>query len=138
LRGRLPRRMLGRPQKSQVREEQMTCPICKHLVCKRSRRRSTKDFLLSAAGLLPWRCAGCESRFYAMAVPLSHFLYAHCARCGNFDLQRIPGEHVYGYFSKAGQVLRMPAFRCDPCRHNFFSMRPTRQLPARMVTTSAD
>lgn len=116
----------------------MTCPICKHLECRRSRRRTIKDYALGAIGLLPWRCDGCGTRFYAMAVPISHLLYAHCAHCGNFDLQRISGEYVSGYFSTIGRLLNFPALRCDPCRYKFFSFRPLRELPARMAAHSAD
>jgi hypothetical protein len=50
--------------------------------------------------------------------------FAHCPRCGNFDLQRIPRGHVVGaWFPTLWRVLFFPAYRCDACRHRFFSMR---------------
>jgi hypothetical protein len=63
-------------------------------------------------------------RFYARAVPLRSFFYAHCGICGNLELQRISAEHVPGVTSILGRILRIPALRCEPCRHKFFSVRP--------------
>jgi hypothetical protein len=116
----------------------MTCPACRHVECRRSRRRTTKDHLLSIIGLLPWRCSGCELRFYALAVPVSLYFHAHCSLCGNFELQKISAEHVRGHASFIGRMLHLPALRCDRCRHKFFSVRPLRRLPAGMVSHSAN
>jgi hypothetical protein len=74
--------------------------------------------------VLPWRCDACEARFYARAVPLRNFFYAHCRICGNLELQRISAEYVPGTTSIFWRVLQIPALRCEPCRHKFFSVRP--------------
>jgi hypothetical protein len=61
--------------------------------------------------------------------------YAHCGLCGNTDLQRIAFEHVPGVGSVIGQMLRVPALRCQPCRHKFLSIRPL--LVERQTSVSA-
>ena len=74
----------------------MICPRCRGERCRRSKRRGAKDYAIGAAGLRPWRCRSCELRFYAWSVALAFLFYAHCGKCGNFDLQRISREHVDG------------------------------------------
>ena len=102
----------------------MNCPVCQAAGCRRSRRRSALDFVLSIAGVFPWRCAACESRFHARAMPLRRRFYARCGLCGNLELQRISAEKMSGWMSIAGRWLRLPALRCVPCRYKFFSVRP--------------
>ncbi len=85
------------------------------------------DYLFSLSGILPWRCASCELRFHARLLPLRTFFYAHCGICGNLELQRISAEHVPGVTAIPGRILVLPALRCAPCRHKFFSMRPLRR-----------
>src|SRR5262249_6188597 len=77
----------------------LTCPSCRSLKTRRSRRRSALDYLLSVTGVLPWRCEECEARFYARVVPMRNFFYAHCGICGNLELRRIAPEHVSGLSS---------------------------------------
>lgn len=56
---------------------------------------------------------------------------AHCRRCGNLNLQRIGREHVTeGPLRWLWRPLRVPAYRCDPCRNRFFSFRRSRSLSA--------
>ena len=62
-----------------------------------------------------------------MALRFLHL--AHCPKCGNFDLDRISRERVDGgtlIFAK--RLLRFPAYRCDPCRERFFSIRHSRLI----------
>jgi len=66
----------------------------------------------------------CETRFHARAIPLRHLFYARCGICGNLQLQRIAAGKVPGLTSIMGRWLRLPAMRCAPCRHKFFSLRP--------------
>jgi hypothetical protein len=42
------------------------------------------------------------------------------------DLQRIPGDRVGTYFGSLWSRLSIPAYRCEPCRHKYFSIRPAR------------
>jgi DNA-directed RNA polymerase subunit RPC12/RpoP len=66
----------------------------------------------------------CEARFHARAIPIRHLFYARCPICGNADLQRISSEHVPGIASALWRILKLPAMRCEPCRHKFFTVRP--------------
>jgi hypothetical protein len=52
-------------------------------------------------------------------------------------LQRISPDKVTGALLMVGSFLKLPAVRCAPCRHNFFSLRPL--LPAeRLAGIAAD
>jgi DNA-directed RNA polymerase subunit RPC12/RpoP len=83
------------------------------------------DYALSAVGVLPWRCSTCQIRFHARRVPPSVFLRAHCPRCGNPHLQRISSDRVdEGPFLPFKRIMKLPAYRCDPCRMKFHSVRP--------------
>lgn len=110
----------------------MICPQCRSTDCFRSHRRGFADLILGATGILPWRCRTCDKRFYARRVAMMFLRYAHCPRCGNFDLERISRERVEdGMFLGLWRFLGLPAFRCDPCRTRFFSVRRHRRiLPA--------
>jgi hypothetical protein len=47
------------------------------------------------------------------------------------DLQRIPGDRVDTYFAALWNRLSIPAYRCEPCRYKYFSLRPCRAKPAK-------
>jgi len=102
----------------------MICPACNALACRRSRRRNLMDFAAALVGSLPWRCSRCGKRFRARGGSFSNRLSAHCSLCGNHDLKRIAPEHVTGFWAPCKRLLGMPAYRCIPCRHKFFSIRP--------------
>ncbi|MGH9775768.1 MAG: hypothetical protein ACRD50_12565 [Candidatus Acidiferrales bacterium] len=110
-------------------EGNVICPVCQSEVCRRSRRHGALDILISAAGLRPWRCRACEERFYAWRVPVRYARFAHCPQCGNLDLQRIARDRVNeGKLRWVQRFLGVPAFRCDPCRWKFFSVRIYRRI----------
>src|SRR5260370_11459595 len=73
-----------------------SCPVCHASNTRRSRRRTVLDYLFSIAGVLPWRCETCETRFHAPSIPFRTMLYAHCEICGNFALQSISAERMQG------------------------------------------
>jgi len=73
---------------------------------------------------MPWRCARCGTRFRAHCMPIASRFSAHCSICGNHELKRVSPEHVNGFFSGLWRIIGIPAFRCIPCRHKFFSVRP--------------
>jgi hypothetical protein len=79
-------------------------------------------------GQRPWRCVACDRRFYADAVALRFLPVAHCSRCGNFDLQRISRDYVEGAFAWLFRLAQVNAYRCEPCRLRFFSVRPWRNI----------
>jgi hypothetical protein len=112
----------------------MICPQCRSDSCFRSHRDGILDFLLSGAGLRPWRCHSCEHRFQAWRVAAILERFAHCPRCGNFDIEHISRERVEeGTLIFLKRWLRFPAYRCDPCRHRFFSVREFRRILPSMV-----
>jgi hypothetical protein len=96
------------------------------------------DYLLSFSGVLPWRCQFCKTRFRARPSPLGSLIYAHCRICGNLDLQRIAPGRVEGAASSLGRILGIPALRCAPCRHKFFSVRPLRREPRGEAAVEGD
>jgi hypothetical protein len=116
----------------------MICPICHSAKARRSRRRSVLDYLFSAVSIVPWRCEECEARFHASPMPFRQLFYAHCAICGNHDLKQISAEHVPGAVSGVGRLLRVPALRCEPCRHKFFSVRPLLRNAVEGATTPTE
>jgi hypothetical protein len=65
-------------------------------------------------------------------------MYAHCRICGNLELQRISPQHVPGATSIIGRILGLPALRCDPCRHKFFSVRPLREEARREAEAQSE
>ena|SRR5208282_3063821 len=115
----------------------MTCPVCHSALVRRSKRRSALDYLFSVTGIMPWRCEGCEARFHGRATPFRQLRYARCSDCGNVDLRPVAAERVIGWFSLVGRVLHLPALRCEPCRKNFFSMRPALHEEGEVATTAA-
>jgi phage FluMu protein Com len=124
----------------------MICPRCRSVECYRSHRGGVLDFAASTTGLRPWRCMMCEQRFFAWRVATSFSLNAHCPRCGNFDLEHISRERVEtGTLITLKRWLGFPAYRCDPCRFRFFSIKPFRRIvpsveaaPAAPASPAAD
>jgi hypothetical protein len=57
-------------------------------------------------------------------MPIAHLLSAHCSICGNLELKRISGDYATGLGAPLWRALGIQAFRCIPCRHKFFSIRP--------------
>jgi hypothetical protein len=113
----------------------MICPQCRSADCFRSRRSGVIDLLARGIGFRPWRCHTCDRRFYAASVAWPFLRFAHCPRCGNFDLEHLPRNRVErGTLLPLKRVLRFPAYRCDPCRQRFFSVLPLRRiLPSTLV-----
>jgi hypothetical protein len=64
-------------------------------------------------------------------------LHAHCPICGNLALKRISPEHVDAVFGFVWRNLRIPAFRCEPCRHKYFSVLPKQQHAKQGVELSS-
>jgi len=79
--------------------------------------------MLSVFGVYPWRCQNCHTRFHSRMLPLGEALRAHCPICGNQDLKRIAPEHVNTPLAFVWRKLGIPAYRCEPCRYKYFSMR---------------
>lgn len=109
-------------------------------MCRRSKRRGLKDHMRSLFGLRPWRCRTCDARFSAWSVPMKYVFYVHCDRCGNLDLQAVSRDRVVEGVSRfLYRAIRAQAYRCDPCRHRFFSIRKFRRItPSRDYPSPAD
>jgi hypothetical protein len=116
------RSMLGAG--NSLRAHSLICPSCHHPSCSRSRRRSIRDHAATVTGLRPWRCPQCGLRFYGWSVPIRYVSYAHCRRCGNFDLQRVSRGFAQGRLRLLWSALGLPVYRCAPCRNRFFSCLP--------------
>ena len=59
----------------------LICPQChERQKCARSRRRTFTDYVLGLSGVRPWRCAGCQTRFFAWRVPVRMVFTVHCGR----------------------------------------------------------
>lgn len=64
--------------------------------------------------------------------------YAHCPRCGNFDLEHISRDRVErGALNALERFLGFPAYRCDPCRQKFFSLLPFRRIVPSMISAAS-
>jgi predicted RNA-binding Zn-ribbon protein involved in translation (DUF1610 family) len=105
-----------------------------------------RDLFFTLFSLRPWRCRSCEERFYAWKVAAVYTRHAHCPKCGNFDLQRISRDRVdEGSFALLQRFLGFHAYRCDPCRTKFFSLRtlhrivpsPSEQIPSHHSTRTS-
>jgi len=86
----------------------------------------------------PWRCRSCGLRYLAWSVAFSFLRFAHCRRCGNLDLQRVSRDHVDGWFAWLFRLARVPAYRCAPCRHRFFTTLTHRRIRPVETVTEAD
>jgi hypothetical protein len=102
----------------------MLCPVCNSAECRRSRRRTLLDYFARVVGSVPWRCSRCSRRFRSRTTPFAHSLVAHCAICGNIEVKRIASDLADGFAAPLWRTLGVPAFRCIPCRHKFFSALP--------------
>lgn len=81
----------------------------------------------------------CKRRFYARKVAWELIRNAHCPRCGNLDLQQISKEWVdKGKLRWIFRLWGAPAYRCDPCRLRFFSLRPPYEPRTEGAQTAAD
>jgi transposase-like protein len=116
----------------------MICPRCRSGNALRSHRGGISDFFATLVRLRPWRCQACELRFYAWTVALSFVHFAHCPRCGNFDLERIARDRVErGALLTLRRFLGFPAYRCDPCRLRFFSLLPYHRIVPSMIAAAS-
>ncbi len=116
----------------------ISCPVCHSLNSRRSKRRSVQDHLFAAAGMLPWRCVSCAARFRARLLPFRTLFHAHCGICGNLELQRIAAARVPGMATILWRILGLPALRCEPCRHKFFSVRPLQRETPRAAAAPGE
>jgi DNA-directed RNA polymerase subunit RPC12/RpoP len=82
------------------------------------------DYVARVFGSVSWRCSRCSKRFRARTTPIAHLLSAHCAICGNIEVKRISSDLADCFAAPFWRALGVPAFRCVPCRHKFFTVLP--------------
>jgi hypothetical protein len=112
-----------------ARAAKVICPQCRTEDARRSKRRGVKDAVYSWFGTRPWRCKICNRRFHAWTIPVELVAFAHCPRCGNVRLQRVGRDRAaHGIKLAFAQVFQLPAYRCDPCRLKFFTIRPVLKI----------
>ena len=100
----------------------MVCPSCGQHECVRLHRRGFLDHAMQLAALKPWRCMRCRQRFYARKVARELMRYAHCPKCGNFELQHVESSSLArGFAATVFRTLRASAYRCDGCELTFHS-----------------
>jgi hypothetical protein len=64
--------------------------------------------------------------------------FAHCPRCGNFDLEHVSRQRVErGNLLFLKRFLGFPAYRCDPCRQKFFSFLPFRKIISSTISATS-
>ena len=100
--------------------------------CKRIRvKYKHLAYVLIAVSLLLVCVLGMFSSYARMYWKASHYNELRASfeglRTKYLELQRISAEHVPGVTAIPGRILGLPALRCAPCRHKFFSMRPLRR-----------
>lgn len=91
---------------------------------RRSHRASLLENLASLLFFYPYRCRKCGHRFLSARARLKRLRYAHCPRCANKELQRIPLQTVRRRFKTVFRLVHSRAYRCDACRLRFFDLRP--------------
>jgi DNA-directed RNA polymerase subunit RPC12/RpoP len=84
---------------------------------------------------MPWRCKACETRFYARGKPLRENFYATCSQCGSRELQGVSPDRITGPGAALARKLGLHPLRCEPCRHNFYSIRPPLTVEAMEIAT---
>jgi hypothetical protein len=53
------------------------------------------------------------------------------------ELQRISPEYVDSSFAPVWGLLGIPSYRCEPCRHKYFSVLPLRRASETAFTSSS-
>jgi hypothetical protein len=108
-----------------MRLSSFTCNHCGSSNLRRSRRHSTLDALRMLFGNYRLRCLDCDHRFSANLL-LSKAVVAKCPRCLNIKLATWDPQHyrIPGW-KKFLIALGGHRYRCNSCRYNFVSFRPS-------------
>jgi hypothetical protein len=103
----------------------LVCPDCGGSTIRLSRRQNMAELSRMAFGNYPFRCLGCNQRFWANIWLWSVWKYAKCPRCLGLDLTTWSHnmQHL-SYWKKLLLTLGARRHRCSRCRCNFVSFRP--------------
>jgi hypothetical protein len=90
--------------------------------------RGVVERLQSLAGILPFRCRQCGTRFRTLIWDLRSWRYARCPKCLGTELSRW-SEHYYNAPLGDRLLVGLGAtrYRCELCRHNFASFRACKE-----------
>lgn len=103
----------------------LICPDCGNSAIRLSRRQSMGELSKMAFGSYPFRCLGCNQRFWANIWLWSVWKYAKCPRCLGLDLTTWSHKTQHlGYWKKLLLTMGARRHRCARCRCNFVSFRP--------------
>jgi hypothetical protein len=53
------------------------------------------------------------------------------------ELQRISPDYVASSFAPVWGLLGIPSYRCEPCRHKYFSVLPLRRASETVYPSSS-
>jgi len=104
------------------------CPKCGSRNLRISRVRSFAERLRTVAGIFPFRCRQCDTRFPAAIWSLSAWRYARCPKCLRMELSTWSEQY---YHPPLGTVVKLrlgaTPYRCEFCRCNFASYRACKE-----------
>jgi len=101
-----------------------TCPSCGGHQLRVSKIRGLVEKLQSVAGILPFRCRQCGTRFRTLLWEPRNWKYARCPRCLTTELGSWSERHCIAPLRVRMLVgLGARRYRCEFCRHNFASFR---------------
>ncbi|MGA3026253.1 MAG: hypothetical protein ABSF98_15915 [Bryobacteraceae bacterium] len=105
-----------------------TCPSCGGHNLRASKMRGFVERLQSLAGVFPFRCRQCGTRFRTLLWDLRSWKYARCPNCLGTELGRWP-EHNYNAPLGLRLLVGLGAtrYRCELCRQNFASFRACKE-----------
>jgi hypothetical protein len=108
-----------------MRLSSFTCDHCGSSDLRRSRRHSTADMLRMLFGNYRLRCNDCGNRF-SVNLLFSNAAAAKCPRCLNIKLDTWNPKHYrIPRWKKLLIALGAHRYRCNSCRYNFTSFRPS-------------
>ena len=105
-----------------------SCPHCHSPSIRRSRRQDSGELAKMARGLYPFRCLDCGERFWSSIWQLSWWKYAKCPKCLSLMLiSWTRKSHHLSIWTKLLLTFGATRYRCDACRYNFASFKPSWQ-----------
>ena len=115
----------------------IACPECGSTDIRSSYSRSFGESVGKVFGFFQFRCRDCDARFSGQIWDISNLFWAKCPRCYHMDLSTWDPEH-YRCPTSWLLLMRLGArcVRCEYCRHNFLSYRPTKHKFIRKQKTA--
>ncbi|MGC2662387.1 MAG: hypothetical protein WA324_30855 [Bryobacteraceae bacterium] len=103
----------------------LTCQRCGGRDVRRARTQSWPERIRTIAGIYPFRCRDCNSRFLLSIWLLSKLQYAKCPKCLRTELSTWSRKYYRaGLWASFLVTFGAQKYRCPACRCNFVSFRP--------------